>query len=140
MSLEDLKKVSPSYIAKTARECVLKINDKYYKSTVFQTLQINLEHLLQELMKISADLGIKIVNRKINDTEDIINLDEKVIVNCTGLGSKHIFNDQNLYGVKGYLLEFENPTKIKGIYGFLFEGKPVKMYCLEDKILVGLTK
>lgn len=45
-----------------------------------------------------------------------------------------------MYGVKGHLIEYSNPTKIKGIYGFVFEGQPVKFYCFDNKILLGLTK
>ncbi len=34
----------------------------------------------------------------------------------------------------------ENSTKIKGIYGFKHENGPVKLYCFDEKILIGLTK
>jgi hypothetical protein len=29
---------------------------------------------------------------------------------------------------------------MKGIFGFKHQGQPVKLYCFDDKILVGLTK
>lgn len=57
-----------------------------------------------------------------------------------GLGAKKVFKDENMYGVKGHLIEINNSTKIKGIFGFKHQGEPVKMYCFDDKILLGLTK
>ena len=34
---------------------------------------------------------------------------EKIIVNSLGIRSKLIFPDDQLYGIKGYLLVFDNP-------------------------------
>jgi hypothetical protein len=35
-----------------------------------------------------------------------------------GLESKRIFGDEKVYGLKGYLIEYNNTTKIKGVFGF----------------------
>jgi hypothetical protein len=57
-----------------------------------------------------------------------------------GFGSKKLFGDDKIYGLKGYMIEYNNSTKIKGIFGFLWNNQPVKLYCFDEKILIGLTK
>lgn len=84
----------------------------------FETIQIHLQNFLSELISLCKAKDVKFENRKITGLNDILHTPTKVIINCMGLGSKYIFNDKNVYGVKGHLLEMENSTKIKGIYGF----------------------
>jgi hypothetical protein len=47
--------------------------------------------------------GGHIVIRKFDKIEDVMYLGEPVIVNCTGLGSKALFDDQELVPLKGQL-------------------------------------
>lgn len=47
--------------------------------------------------------GGKIVIRKFDTPRDLMSLSESVIVNCTGLGSKTLFGDDELVPVKGQL-------------------------------------
>jgi hypothetical protein len=48
-----------------------------------------------------------------------------------GLGSKKIFGDEKLEGLKGYLIEFNNSTKIKGNFSFKWMNEWVKLYCFD---------
>jgi D-amino-acid oxidase len=47
--------------------------------------------------------GGKIVIRRFDTPRDLMSLPESIIVNCTGLGSKTLFNDQELTPIKGQL-------------------------------------
>lgn len=47
--------------------------------------------------------GGKVVIRKFETPQDVVALNENVIVNCTGLGSKALFNDPELMPLKGQL-------------------------------------
>jgi hypothetical protein len=47
--------------------------------------------------------GGKIVIRKFDSPRDLMSLRESIIVNCTGLGSKTLFNDDELVPIKGQL-------------------------------------
>ena len=58
---------------------------------------------LETLMRDFVIYGGKIVIRKFDTPRDLISLTESVIVNCTGLGSKTLFNDDELVPVKGQL-------------------------------------
>ena len=63
-----------------------------------------------------------------------------MIVNCMGLGSKYIFGDQDIYGVRGTLLEFDNSLQNNGMIAVNFEDEYLQLYSFKDKILVGLTR
>jgi len=58
---------------------------------------------LNALMKDFALFGGNTVIRKFDSPHDIASVEEPLIVNCTGLGSKALFDDQELVPVKGQL-------------------------------------
>lgn len=59
---------------------------------------------LDALMNDFLNWGGKVVIRKFDTPKDIAALSENVIVNCTGLGSKALFNDADLVPLKGQLV------------------------------------
>jgi D-amino-acid oxidase len=58
---------------------------------------------LDKLMAEFALFGGKIVIRKFDTPRDLMSLPESIVVNCTGLGSKALFNDDELVPIKGQL-------------------------------------
>jgi D-amino-acid oxidase len=58
---------------------------------------------LEALMRDFALFGGKVVVRKFDSPRDLMPLKEPIIVNCTGLGSKTIFNDDELVPIRGQL-------------------------------------
>jgi D-amino-acid oxidase len=58
---------------------------------------------LEALMRDFVLFGGKIVIRKFDTPRDLMALKESVIVNCTGLGSKTLFNDDELVPIRGQL-------------------------------------
>jgi len=58
---------------------------------------------LEALVRDFVVFGGKIVIRKFDTPRDLMALPESVIVNCTGLGSKALFNDDELVPIKGQL-------------------------------------
>lgn len=59
---------------------------------------------LDALMADFLNWGGKVVIRKFDAPADIARLNENVIVNCTGLGSKELFKDPDLMPLKGQLV------------------------------------
>jgi glycine/D-amino acid oxidase-like deaminating enzyme len=59
---------------------------------------------LDALMNDFLMWGGKVVIRKFETPRDVTTLSENVIVNCTGLGSKALFNDPELAPLKGQLV------------------------------------
>ena len=47
--------------------------------------------------------GGRLVSRKFDSPRDLASLREPIVVNCTGLGARELFNDQELVPVKGQL-------------------------------------
>lgn len=59
--------------------------------------------LLDALMRDVLTFGGRIVVRRFDSPRDLMALTEPIIVNCTGLGAKHLFNDEQMVPVKGQL-------------------------------------
>jgi glycine/D-amino acid oxidase-like deaminating enzyme len=60
---------------------------------------IYLEALVRDVLR----FGAKIVIRKFDTERDLMTLREPIIMNCTGLGARDLFNDQELVPLKGQL-------------------------------------
>jgi D-amino-acid oxidase len=58
---------------------------------------------LEALMRDVVLFGGKIVIRQFDTPRDLMGLREPLIVNCTGLGSKTLFNDEELVPIRGQL-------------------------------------
>ena len=68
-----------------------------------QEMRIEPSIYLDALMNDFLLWGGKVVIRKFETPRDVVALSENVIVNCTGLGSKTLFNDPELMPLKGQL-------------------------------------
>ena len=60
---------------------------------------IYLDALVRDVLR----FGGRIVIRKFDSSRDLMSLPEPIIVNCSGLGAKALFNDDELMPVKGQL-------------------------------------
>ncbi len=58
---------------------------------------------LERLMRDVMDFGGRIAIREFTAREDLVTLNESLIVNCTGLGARELFNDDELIPLKGQL-------------------------------------
>ncbi len=67
------------------------------------SLRIEPSIYLDALIRDVLFFGGRIVIRKFDEPRDLDSLDESLIVNCTGLGSRALFGDQELTPVKGQL-------------------------------------
>jgi hypothetical protein len=67
------------------------ICDRYIEPSIY------LETLVRDFLL----FGGKIVIRKFDTPRDLMSLPESIVVNCTGLGSKTLFNDNELEPIKG---------------------------------------
>jgi D-amino-acid oxidase len=70
----------------------------------WEEMRIEPSIYLDALMTDFLNWGGKVVIRKFETPRDIASLTENVIVNCTGLGSKALFNDPDLMPLKGQLV------------------------------------
>ena len=70
----------------------------------WEEMRIEPSIYLDALMTDFLNWGGKVVIRRFDTPRDIASLTENVIVNCTGLGSKALFNDSDLMPLKGQLV------------------------------------
>ena len=59
---------------------------------------------LEALMRDVLLFGGRIVVQEFDTSRDLLSLEERLIVNCTGLGAKRLFDDDELTPVKGQLV------------------------------------
>ena len=69
---------------------------------------------LNFLLKQFKNLGGKITIQKINSIEEL-DLEKNLIINCTGLGSRELVNDQSLYPIQGQIVKAKATTNINCI-------------------------
>jgi len=70
------------------------------------TIRIEPNVYLDALIRDFTMFGGHIVIRKFDTPRDLMSFRETVIVNCSGLGSRALFNDQDLVPLKGQLTHF----------------------------------
>jgi D-amino-acid oxidase len=70
----------------------------------FDALIVETPIYMARLMTVFTETGGRIVRKRFLDVNDILHLSERIVFNCTGLGTRTLFDDSNMYAVKGQLL------------------------------------
>ncbi len=70
-----------------------------------QRIQMRIEPsiYLDALVRDFLDFGGRIVVRKFTEPQELVALDEPLVVNCTGLGARDLFDDRAMVPLKGQL-------------------------------------
>lgn len=66
---------------------------------------------LKYLLDTFQDLDGKVIMRKI-DAIETLTKEKEVIINCTGLGSRELFNDQSMYAIQGQIVQLQASDKV----------------------------
>lgn len=69
----------------------------------FSTMVIEPHTYLRALLRDFYAAGGRVVVKEFQSREEIARLREQIVFNCTGLGSRTLFNDENLVPVRGQL-------------------------------------
>jgi glycine/D-amino acid oxidase-like deaminating enzyme len=69
----------------------------------FDTMFIEPPVYLETMMREVRLAGASIENREFHNVEEMLALPQKLIVNCTGLGARSLFEDEELTPIKGQL-------------------------------------
>ncbi len=101
----------------------------------FQTMMIEPAIYLPALMRDHAKAGGHIVQREFKSAIELGQLKERVIVNCSGLGAAQLFNDADMYPIKGQLTILKPQPEID--YVALPNG--LYMFPRQDGIILGGT-
>ena len=77
--------------------------------------------------------GVPPVRKRFKSLSDLSELPQAVIVNCTGLGSRELFNDGNMCAIKGQIVRLRAQPNLK----YLFSGDGYVFPRSEDVIVGG---
>lgn len=101
----------------------------------FDTMFIEPPVYLAAILRDYRLAGGRLAIREFRDRRELARLDEPVIVNCTGLGSRELFGDPELVPVKGQLLVLLPQAGID--YLVIYRG--IYMFPRTDGVLLGGT-
>jgi D-amino-acid oxidase len=101
----------------------------------YDTMYIETGRYLGQMMREVEIAGGKIEVRKFATPANITALPEALVFNCTGLGSRDLFNDQDLRPARGQLVILEPQPEVQ----YAFTGGPGYMFPRPDGIVLGGT-
>ncbi len=102
---------------------------------VYQTLLIEPPVFLARLEKDLRDRGVTFVTKPFASRADIIaSVPEKLVINCTGLGSMKLFSDTKMQPIKGQLAMLPPQPALQYLYG-----QDGYMFPRSDHVAIGGT-
>ena len=101
----------------------------------YDTMYVETGRYLRQMMRDVQVAGGRIEVRKFATPGDIAALPESLVFNCTGLGSRDLFNDQDLHPARGQLAILEPQPEVQ----YAFTGGPGYMFPRPDGIILGGT-
>jgi glycine/D-amino acid oxidase-like deaminating enzyme len=101
----------------------------------YDTMYVETGRYLRQMTRDVRIAGGKIEVRKLASPADIAALPESLVFNCTGLGSRELFGDQELQPARGQLAILEPQPEVN----YAFTGGPGYMFPRPDGILLGGT-
>jgi D-amino-acid oxidase len=101
----------------------------------YDTMYIESGHYLRQMIRDVEIAGGRIEVRRFASPADVSALSEALVFNCTGLGSRDLFNDQDLHPARGQLAILEPQPEIR----YAVTGGPGYMFPRPDGILLGGT-
>ena len=99
----------------------------------FETMYVEVGHFLRQTMRDISIAGGKFEVREFQAPQAIAGLAETLVFNCTGLGSRDLFNDQDLQPARGQLAILLPQPEIN----YAFGGGPGYMFPRADGIILG---
>ncbi len=101
----------------------------------YDTMYIETGRYLRQMVRDVQIAGGRFEVRKFATPADIAALPESLVFNCTGLGSRDLFNDQDLHPARGQLAILEPQPEVN----YAFTGGPGYMFPRPDGIILGGT-
>ncbi|MFL6784421.1 MAG: FAD-dependent oxidoreductase [Sphingomicrobium sp.] len=90
----------------------------------YDTMYVETGRYLRQMIRDLQVAGGKVEVRRFADPANIAGLSEKLVFNCTGLGSRDLFGDQELHPIRGQLAILEPQPEVRyaaqGQFGYMF--------------------
>ena len=117
----------------------LKSTGGYEYHTLLIEPPIFLKKLRSELRK---SRNIKFRTQDFHSRADVLALPQSIVVNCSGMGAKTLFDDQTLKPIKGQLIKLKNPKHLNYFYSEhcnVTGADTSYLFCRRNDIVVGGT-
>ena len=101
----------------------------------YDTMYVETGRYLRQMIRDVQLAGGRIEVRRFATPADIGALPESLVFNCTGLGSRELFGDQELRPARGQLAILEPQSEVR----YAFTGGPGYMFPRSDGIVLGGT-
>jgi D-amino-acid oxidase len=101
----------------------------------YDTMYVETGRYLRQMLRDVQLADAKIEVRKFAAPADIAALPESLVFNCTGLGSRELFNDQELRPARGQLAILEPQPEVQ----YALTGGPGYMFPRPDGVILGGT-
>jgi len=101
----------------------------------YDTMYVETGRYLRQMLRDIQIAGGKVEVRKFGAPADLAALPESLVINCTGLGSRDLFNDQDLHPARGQLAILEPQPEVQ----YALTGGPGYMFPRPDGIILGGT-
>lgn len=101
----------------------------------YDTMYIETGRYLRQMIRDVQIAGGRFEVRKFATLADIALLPETLVFNCTGLGSRDLFGDQDLHPARGQLAILEPQPEVQ----YAFTGGPGYMFPRPDGVILGGT-
>ena len=99
----------------------------------YETMYVETGHFLRQTMRDISIAGGAFQVRDFPNPQAILGLSEKLVFNCTGLGSRDLFGDQELRAARGQLAILLPQPEIR----YAVSGGPGYMFPRADGIILG---
>lgn len=101
----------------------------------YDTMYVETGRYLRQMIRDVQIAGGKIEVRRFSAPADLAALAEALVFNCTGLGSRDLFGDQDLHPARGQLAILEPQPEVR----YALTGGPGYMFPRPDGIILGGT-
>lgn len=87
-----------------------------------------------------TQMGASFITKYFSSVDELMQLEEPILINCTSMGSKELFNDMELFPIRGQIVYFQPE---EGFDYLIYQNVPnetttwVSIYPWEDRIIVG---
>lgn len=115
------------------------VRPAYEYETWLMNPSILMPALRQDLTR--AGVVFQVGEQRFLQPADVLRLPETIIVNCTGIGARRLFNDTRLEGHRGHLVKLRNPEGLRYLLSFGCNSPtdrlPSYIFCRERDIVIG---
>ena len=106
----------------------------------YSTWLINPRILLPRLVTDLKRRAVRFKVREFKDRQQVEDLKQNIVVNCTGYGAKALFDDQALRPRRGLLVVLRNPARLKYFFSGGCENNVISyLFARQNDIVIGGT-